>query len=99
MAYKKYHLISGIMCLLVNIVLPTFIYHLHMQIKSQSEMMVYGVLNSQEIVAFSLLFVLGIVWLGTMLIALHELGGYMVQLGNTDPRDREYTDEGYPQFS
>ncbi len=99
MAYKKYHLISGIMCLIVNIVLPTFIYHLLMQIKSQSEMMAYVVLNSQELAAYSLLFVLGIVWLGTMLIALQELGGYIVQLGNTDPRDREYTDDGYPQFS
>ena len=99
MADKKYHLISGIMCLILNIVLPTFIYHLYMQIKSQSEVMIYSVLNLQEMAAYSLLFVLGMVWLGTMLIAVQELGGYMLQLGNTDPRNKDFTEDDYLQHS
>jgi len=99
MAYKKYHLISGIMCLVANIVLPTFIYHLYMQIKSQSEVLIYSILNLQEMVTYSLFLVLGMVWLGTMLIALQELGGYIIQLGNTDPRDKYYTEDDYLQHS
>jgi len=99
MACKKYHLVSGVMCLLVNIVLPTFIYHLYMQIKIQSEILVYGVLNLQEMAAYSLLFVLGFVWLGTMLVALRELGGYTLQIGDTDPRNRDYAGDDYLQYS
>ena len=79
---KKFHLVAGLMCLVINIVFPTLMYHYYMQLKSLCETMFDY--SDYELMGYGLLAVLFLVWVSSLFIALRELGGWVLQLGDKD---------------
>ena len=72
MNYKKYHLLTGTVSLVINILLPTLIYnYYHQLINIYEETVTYGIL--------AMLFLL---WVATLIIALRELGGLLLHQVN-----------------
>ncbi len=86
MIQKKYHIFLGILCLVVSIVLPTFIYLNYLEIKSLCET-VFNYMDYQA-TAYAFLVFLSFLWIGSLIVALRELGGFIIHL---DDRDHSIT--------
>ena len=72
MNYKKYHLLTGIVSLVINILLPTLIYNYYHQLINICE----------ETVTYGILAMLFLLWIATLIIALRELGGLLLHQVN-----------------
>ncbi len=68
MNYTKYKLFAGILSLIINIILPTFIYNCYNQ----------QIGTCDKTVIYSLIAILLLLWLSTLFIALRELGGLLL---------------------
>ncbi len=68
MNYKKYKLFAGTLSLIINIILPTFIFNCYNQQDSICD----------KTVIYSLLIMLLLLWVSTLIIALRELGGLLL---------------------
>lgn len=89
MATRKYHLVLGLVCLCICIVLPTITYHYIITISTQNLFRPIGFSTSLiEIILFGFLIVLLMTWLAALYFALRELGGYMLQLGKSESEFR-----------
>jgi len=79
MPKKKHHIILGVVCLVISIVLPTLIYNYYVELKSLCEVMAnYSVFEVP--VRYGLLVTLLLIWFVTLMVALRELGGSVIQL-------------------
>jgi len=76
---RKYHIISGIVCLVISIVLPTYIHQYYALIKPWSDAML-SVNAGVAIAVYGFLSVLMLLVVVFLLIAMRELGGYMVRV-------------------
>jgi hypothetical protein len=89
MVTRKFHLVSGVICLLISIILPTIIYQFSLMLIEYTALRSQGfIVNSNELNSYGLLFLLGLFWLGSFFFALRELGGYMMQLGKSESVNR-----------
>jgi len=68
MKYKKHHLLIGTLSLVINIILPTFIFSFYQKLTNACDAPpeAYGIIS-----------ILIILWLASLFIALRELGGLM----------------------
>jgi len=82
--YKgKYHIITGIVCLIISIVLPTFIHHYYFLIEPWKEAL-FSTHALLALATYGLFAMLGMLLLLFIVISLHELGGYMIRLMDND---------------
>ena len=67
MKYKKYYLLIGTLSLVINIILPTFIFSFYQKLTNACD-------APEPYAIFSILIIL---WVASLFIALRELGGLM----------------------
>ena len=84
MHQKKYHLLTGFVSLAINIILPTLIVIYFSQLKTLCETLFDY--SFYQMVGNACLVLLALIWVATLIIALKELGGYILQLGDYDYR-------------
>ncbi len=89
MATRKYHLILGLICLCISIILPTITYHYFISINGLILFNPEGFGTTLiELNSFELLLVLLTIWLASLFFALRELGGFMLQIGQSESETR-----------
>jgi len=86
--YKKYHLLTGFISLVITIILPTIIVNYFSLLKTLCESLFDY--SFYQIIGNACLVLLILIWMATLIIALRELGGYILQLGDYDYRRNIY---------
>ena len=98
MVTRKYHLLLGLICLGVSILLPTMIYHYFMAIEGMHFFISDSFRTTLiEVTLFGVLIVLLMSWLASVFFAARELGGYMMQLGKVESELRQKMHESFHQ--
>ena len=67
MKYRKHYLLIGTLSLVINIILPTFIFNFYQKLTNACD-------TPEAYAIFSILIIL---WVASLFIALRELGGLM----------------------
>ena len=81
--YKhKFHILLGMFSLIISIVLPTVIYQYYFLLKTWNEIILQS--NASILIAYGLLSIMILLLALFLLIAFHELGGYLNGLIKND---------------
>lgn len=70
---NNYHLLAGILSLVINIMLPTLIYNFYLKPTIEC---------NETVVSYAVLAVLSLLWMITLLISLRILGGGVRRIVN-----------------
>ena len=98
MATRKCHLMLGLTCLCISIILPTITYHYFISINGLILFNPEGFDTTLiESNSFEVLLVLLMTWLASLFFALRELGGFMLKIGQSESETRHKLHNSFHQ--
>ena len=98
MVKHKYHLLLGLISLILSILLPTITYQYFITIDGLQFLMSDSFSTTLvEVILFGVLIVLLMSWFASVFFAMREFGGYMMQIGKAEAELRRKLHESFQQ--